>query len=97
MCATWKQKIDAIDTSNLLVSYTLFEGGASSGIMDTTTHHIKCIPSANGGSVYKHTCLIKCKGDAAKITDDFVNLTKEFWKNTFKALKSYAIDHPEIY
>ncbi|MFS7986402.1 putative Bet v I/Major latex protein [Helianthus anomalus] len=93
---TWKQKIDAIDTSNFLVSYTFFEGDASSGIMDTATHHIKCIPSANGGSVYKHMFLIKSKGDA-KITDDFINLSKESLKNTFKALESYAIDHPETY
>ncbi|KAJ0501501.1 putative Bet v I/Major latex protein [Helianthus annuus] len=93
---TWKQKIDAIDTSNLSVSYTLFDGDASSDIMDTATHHIKCISSANGGSVYKHTCLIKCKGDA-KITDDFINLSKESMTDTFKALESYAIDHPEIY
>ncbi|KAJ0509308.1 putative Bet v I/Major latex protein [Helianthus annuus] len=87
---------DAIDTSNLSVSYTLFDGDASSDIMDTATHHIKCISSANGGSVYKHTCLIKCKGDA-KITDDFINLSKESMADTFKALESYAIDHPEIY
>ncbi|KAF5781966.1 putative Bet v I/Major latex protein [Helianthus annuus] len=94
--ATWKLKIDSIDTSEYLFSYTLFESDDLSGIMDTATHHIKFIPSTNGGSVYKHTTLVKCKGDA-KLTDDFINLCKEALKNSFNALESYAIDHPNAY
>ncbi|KAM0064313.1 putative Bet v I/Major latex protein [Helianthus debilis subsp. tardiflorus] len=77
-------------------NYTLFEGDALSGVMDTATHHIKFIPSTNGGSVYKHTTLVKFKGDA-KLTDDFINLCKETLKNSFNAIESYAIDHPDAY
>ncbi|KAI3730067.1 hypothetical protein L6452_18743 [Arctium lappa] len=90
-----KHTVDVIDTNNLCLSYTAFEGDALLGIIDSATHHITFTPS-DGGSIYKHTTVFKCKGDA-KLTEDTHNLVKEAVKKTFKAIESYAIAHPEAY
>ncbi|XP_071703674.1 root allergen protein-like [Rutidosis leptorrhynchoides] len=91
-----KSKVDVVDKNNLSIGYTAFEGDALMGIIDTATHHIKFVPSSNGGSVYKHTVEIKCKGDS-KLDEDKINLAKEACNKTFKAIESYVIAHPETY
>ncbi|KAJ9546460.1 hypothetical protein OSB04_019003 [Centaurea solstitialis] len=91
-----KHTVDAIDASNFSLSYTVFEGDALLGIIDSATHHIKFIPSSDGGSLYKHSVVFKCKGDA-KLPEDTLNLVKESLKKTFKAIESHAIAHPEAY
>ncbi|CAH1454422.1 unnamed protein product [Lactuca virosa] len=91
-----KHRVDAIDISNLSVSYTIFEGDALLGIIDSATHHIKFVPSADGGSVYKHSTEFNCKPDA-QLSEDILNLAKEAFKNTFKAIEAYAIAHPQAY
>nr|KAJ0200001.1 hypothetical protein LSAT_V11C600341310 [Lactuca sativa] len=89
-----KHRVDAIDISNLSVSYTIFEGDALLGIIVSVTHHVKFVPSADGGSVYKHTTEFNCKPDA-QLPDGILNFLKEAFKNTFKAIEAYAIAHPE--
>ncbi|XP_035843521.1 root allergen protein-like [Helianthus annuus] len=91
-----KHTIDDIDASNFILSWTFFEGDALMGIINTATHHMKFIPSPNGGSVFKQTFVIRYKGDAKQM-DDVINITKEAIKNTFKKMESYAIAHPEVY
>lgn len=91
-----KHKIDTIDKDNLSVSWTVIEGDVLLGIVDTATHHAKFVPSADGGCVYKHTIVFKCKGDA-KVSEDIINQTKEAFKNTFKALESYIVAHHDKY
>ncbi|PWA49405.1 vegetative storage protein, VSP [Artemisia annua] len=91
-----KHKVDAIDPSNFSATYTVFEGDALLGIIDSATHHIKFVPSADGGAVYKHNVVLKCKGDA-KPTEETINQFKESFKNTFKALESHLIAHPKAY
>lgn len=66
------------------------------GILDSATYHVKFVPSADGGAVFKNSAVLKCKGDA-KPTEENINHFKESFKNTFKALESYAIAHPEAY
>ncbi|GJT75445.1 root allergen protein-like protein [Tanacetum coccineum] len=91
-----KHKIDAIDASNFSVTYTVFEGDALMGILDSATHHIKFVPSADGGVVFKDSVVFKGKGDA-KPTEEALNQFKELLTNTFKTLEAYAIAHPEAY
>ncbi|GJZ30350.1 root allergen protein-like protein [Tanacetum coccineum] len=54
-----KHKIDAIDASNFSVTYTIFEGDALLGILDSATHHIKFVPSADGGAVFKDNVVLR--------------------------------------
>ncbi|KAF5781970.1 putative Bet v I/Major latex protein [Helianthus annuus] len=92
--STSKHTVDAIDTSNHLISYTYFEADVFKGIIEKTTHHIKFSPSPNGGAIYKRTIIFKCIGDA-KLSDEAMNISKETIKSIFKRMESYAIAHPE--
>ncbi|XP_071702701.1 root allergen protein-like [Rutidosis leptorrhynchoides] len=89
-------KVDAIDKTNLSLSNTGFEGDALMGIVDTATHHIKFVPSSDGGSISKHTVELKCKGDST-LGEDTINFVKEACGKTFKAIESYVNAHPEAY
>ncbi|KAI3690979.1 hypothetical protein L2E82_49192 [Cichorium intybus] len=91
-----KHKVDAVDANNFSYSYTLFEGDVLMGIVDSASHHVKFVPSADGGSVYKHTVVFNCKGDN-KVPEDTINLMKEGLKKSFKGFEAYAIAHPEAY
>nr|GEZ59196.1 root allergen protein-like [Tanacetum cinerariifolium] len=91
-----KYKIEAIDKSNFSVTFTVFEGDALLGILDSATHHIKFVPSADGGAVFKDDIILKCNGDA-KPTEETLNQYKELLTNTFKTLEAHAIAHPEVY
>ncbi|KAI3690977.1 hypothetical protein L2E82_49190 [Cichorium intybus] len=62
-----KHKVDAVDANNFSYSYTLFEGDVLMGIVDSASHHVKFVPSADGGSVYKHTVVFNCKGDGIQL------------------------------
>ena len=90
-----KHKIDFVDTNNFSISYTIFEGDVLMGIIDAGTHHLNFLPSADGGCVYKHSMVFKCKGDA-KLSEDNVSLMKEGIIKVFKAVEAYAIAHPEV-
>ena len=90
-----KHKIDSVDTKNFSISYSIFEGDVLMGIIDVGIHHVKFIPSADGGCVYKHSMVFKCKGDAT-LSEANVSLMKEGIKKTFKAVEAYAIAHPEV-
>lgn len=89
-------KVDTIDSENLTISFTVFEGDILKGILDSVTHHMKFIISTGGGSTYKHTVLYKCKGDN-KLKDDDINLAKESVGKTFKAVEAFNIANPTAY
>ncbi|CAI9276806.1 unnamed protein product [Lactuca saligna] len=91
-----KSKVDTIDDENLSLSYTIFEGDVLMGVSDSATHHIKFIPSADGGCTYKHTIVNKCIGDN-KFTNDQVKLTKESFNKTFKAVEAHINANPNAY
>ncbi|KAI3506075.1 hypothetical protein L1887_28431 [Cichorium endivia] len=91
-----KHKVDFVDTTNFSFGYTIFEGDVLMGIIESGTHNLKFLPSADGGSVYKHSMVFKCKGDA-KLSEDNVSQMKEGLKKTFKAIEAYAIAHSEAY
>ncbi|KAL4579304.1 hypothetical protein LXL04_015445 [Taraxacum kok-saghyz] len=91
-----KHKVDTVDTNNFSLTYTIFEGDVLMGIVDSANHHVTFVPSADGGSIYKHTVVFNCNGDNS-VPEDTVNLMKEGLKKSFKGFEAYAIAHPEAY
>ena len=65
-------------------------------IAESITHHVKIVPSAHGGSVYKQTITYNCKGNA-KPSEEGVNFEKSGFEKTFRAIEAYAAAHPELY
>ncbi|KAL7595652.1 root allergen protein [Lactuca sativa] len=91
-----KHKVDSVDVSNYSSAYTIFEGDVLMGIVESANHHVKFVPSSDGGSVYKHTVVFTCKGDNT-VPEETINLMKEGFKKSFKGFEAYAIAHPEAY
>ncbi|KAI3777167.1 hypothetical protein L1987_46963 [Smallanthus sonchifolius] len=86
-------KTESVDVSNYSYSYSVIEGDILMGILDSITHHVKVVPSADGGSVYKQTVVYHCKG-GEKPSEEFLKQDKEVYVNTFKTLEAHAIAHP---
>ncbi|XP_071696185.1 root allergen protein-like [Rutidosis leptorrhynchoides] len=93
---TGKYKVDAIDASSYSYSYSFIEGDNLLGILDSITHHVKIVPSADGGSLFKQTVVYNCKGNE-KPSEEVLKADKEIYENTIKAIEAYAAAHPEIY
>lgn len=66
------------------------------GQLDSMTHHVQFIPSPDGGCVYKSTIVHKCKGET-KLPEEAVNMTKEGFKKTFKAIEGFIHANPQAY
>ncbi|KAJ0754002.1 putative Bet v I/Major latex protein [Helianthus annuus] len=91
-----KYKVDAVDPSNYSYDYSIIEGDSLIGILDSINHHVKIVPSSDGGSVYKQTVVYNCKG-AEKPSEEFLKTEKEVFESNFKAMEAYAVAHPEVY
>ncbi|KAF5791565.1 putative Bet v I/Major latex protein [Helianthus annuus] len=91
-----KYKVDAVDPSNYSYDYSVIEGDSLIGILDSINHHVKIVPSSNGGSVYTQTVIYNCKG-AEKPSEEFLKKEKEVYENSYKAIEAYAAAHPEVY
>ncbi|KAH6783127.1 hypothetical protein C2S52_008086 [Perilla frutescens var. hirtella] len=46
-----KHRVDDIDKENLTRTYSIVEGDALSGVIESITYHIKIIPTEDGGSM----------------------------------------------
>ncbi|KAK9063739.1 hypothetical protein SSX86_017611 [Deinandra increscens subsp. villosa] len=83
-----KQKIDAVDVTNLCLNFTVFEGDMLSDYLDSISHRIQVSPAADGGAVYKHTTVFNCKGEK-KPSEEVLNQANEGYKKVFKAIEAY--------
>ncbi|KAJ9546478.1 hypothetical protein OSB04_019021 [Centaurea solstitialis] len=91
-----KYKVDSVDVSNFSYTYSFFEGDNLMGILDSITNHVKIIPSADEGSVFKQTVTYNCKGNE-KPSEEILKVEKEIYEKTFKAIEAYGAAHPENY
>ncbi|KAJ9546503.1 hypothetical protein OSB04_019046 [Centaurea solstitialis] len=91
-----KYKVDVVDPSNFSYTYSFIEGDNLMGILDSITNHIKIVPSADGGSIFKQTVIYNCKGNE-KPSEEVLKIEKETYLKTFKAIEAYSIAHPEGY
>ncbi|PWA93503.1 vegetative storage protein, VSP [Artemisia annua] len=91
-----KAKLDVVDKDNYAISYTTYEGDVLMGVLDSTTHHIKFTPTADGGCVYKQTIVYNCKDDTP-LAEEYINIAKEGLKKTFKAIESHLHANPHAY
>ncbi|KAK2970440.1 hypothetical protein RJ640_015536 [Escallonia rubra] len=59
-----KQRVDGLDKENFTYSYSVVEGDALMGELESISYHIKVVPSADGGSVCKNRSIYHMKGDS---------------------------------
>nr|KAJ0224472.1 hypothetical protein LSAT_V11C100018450 [Lactuca sativa] len=91
-----KLKLDVVDSNNFSIIYTIFEGDILMGQLDSMTHHVKFIPSPDGGCVYKPTVVYNCKGET-QLPEEALNMVKEGFKKTFNAIEGFIHANPQTY
>ncbi|KAM7485026.1 hypothetical protein LguiA_001035 [Lonicera macranthoides] len=91
-----KHRVDALDKDSMTYSYSIIEGDALMGVLESISYHVKVVPSADGGSVCKNRSIYHTKGDA-QITEEQIKGGKEKAMGMFKAVEAYLLAHPDAY
>ncbi|XP_073155037.1 major allergen Pru av 1-like [Henckelia pumila] len=91
-----KHRIDEVDKEKEVYKYTVIEGDALKGIIDSISYVVKIEASENGGSVCKTTSHYHVKDEADHgITEEKIKEGKEKAKAMFHAIEAYLHAHPE--
>ncbi|KAL0463308.1 UNVERIFIED_CONTAM: Major allergen Pru ar 1 [Sesamum latifolium] len=89
-----KHRVDALDTENLTHSYTIVEGDALAGILESITYHVKIVPTEDGGCICKNRSIYHTKGDV-EINEEKIKEGKEKAMQMFKAIEAYLQANPD--
>uniref|UniRef100_A0A5B6YZ80 Putative major allergen Pru ar 1 n=1 Tax=Davidia involucrata TaxID=16924 RepID=A0A5B6YZ80_DAVIN len=91
-----KHQVDGIDKENFTYSYSIIEGDALMGKLESISYEIKIEASPDGGSICKNSSKYHTKGDA-QITEDQIKSGKEKALGMFKAVEAYLLANPDAY
>ncbi|XP_058212565.1 major allergen Pru ar 1-like isoform X1 [Rhododendron vialii] len=89
-----KQRVDAIDKENFTYSYSVIEGDAFAGIVESISYHIKIVATPEGGSICKNRSIYTTKGDA-QVSEEEIKAGKEKASGMFKAIEAYLLANPD--
>ncbi|XP_059643189.1 major allergen Pru ar 1-like [Cornus florida] len=89
-----KHKVDGIDKETFTYSYSIIEGDALMGVLESISYEIKIEASADGGSICKNSSKYHTKGDA-QITEEQIKSGKEKASGMFKAVEAYLLANPD--
>ncbi|KAL0388336.1 UNVERIFIED_CONTAM: Major allergen Pru ar 1 [Sesamum radiatum] len=89
-----KHRVDAIDTENLTHSYTIVEGDALAGVLESITYHVKIVPTEDGGCICKNRSIYHTKGDV-EISEEKIKEGKEKAMQMLKAIEAYLQANPD--
>ncbi|KAL0456916.1 UNVERIFIED_CONTAM: Major allergen Pru ar 1 [Sesamum latifolium] len=74
--------------TNLTHSYTIVEGDALAGVLESITYHVKIVPTEDGGCICKNRSIYHTKGDV-EINEEKIKEGKEKALAMFKAIEAY--------
>ncbi|KAL0414202.1 UNVERIFIED_CONTAM: Major allergen Pru ar 1 [Sesamum radiatum] len=89
-----KHRVDAIDKENLTHSYTIIEGDALAGVLESITYHVKIVPTEDGGCICKNRSIYHTNGDV-EIKEENIKEGKEKAVQMFKAIEAYLQANPD--
>ncbi|KAI8561750.1 hypothetical protein RHMOL_Rhmol04G0365700 [Rhododendron molle] len=89
-----KQRVDAVDKENFAYSYTVIEGSAFAGLLESISYHIKIVAAPEGGSICKYRGIYTTKGDA-QVSEEEIKAGKERGSGMFKAIEAYLLANPD--
>lgn len=87
-------RVDAIDKDNLTYSYSIIEGDALAGQLESITYHIKVVPTEDGGSICKNRSIYNTK-EGAEISEEKIKEGKDKALHMFKAIEAYLVANPD--
>ncbi|XP_059632773.1 major allergen Pru ar 1-like [Cornus florida] len=91
-----KHRVDGIDKDNFTYNYSIIEGDALMGILESICYETKIVASPDGGSICKSSSKYHTKGDA-QISEDQIKSGKEKASGMFKAVEAYLLANPDAY
>lgn len=91
-----KHRVDGIDKENLTYSYSVIEGNALMGTLESISYEVKFAASPDGGSICKTTSKYHTKGEI-DIKEDPIKAGKEKASGMFKAIEAYLLANPDAY
>ncbi|XP_057964287.1 major allergen Pru ar 1-like [Malania oleifera] len=91
-----KHRFDVIDDENFLCKYTLIEGDALKGGIESIVYDIKFEASPDGGSVCKKTVEVYAAGDA-EVKEEEIKAGNERAEQLYKAVEAYLLENPTAY
>ncbi|PIN04999.1 hypothetical protein CDL12_22459 [Handroanthus impetiginosus] len=83
-----KHRVDSLDTENLTHSYSIFEGDALMGVLESITYHVKIVPNEDGGCICKNRSIYHTK-EGVEISEEKIKEGKEKATVMFKAIEAY--------
>ncbi|XP_042054603.1 major allergen Pru ar 1-like [Salvia splendens] len=89
-----KHRVEAIDKENLTHTYSIIDGDALAGVLESITYHIKIVPTEDGGSICKNRSIYNTKGDV-EINEEKIKEGKEKAMAMFKAIEAYVQANPD--
>ncbi|KAL0456913.1 UNVERIFIED_CONTAM: Major allergen Pru ar 1 [Sesamum latifolium] len=89
-----KHRVDALDTENLTHSYSIVEGDALMGGLESITYHVKIVPTEDGGCICKNRSIYHAKG-GFELSEEKIKEGKEKGVAMFKAIEAYLQANPQ--
>nr|CAN75490.1 hypothetical protein VITISV_017149 [Vitis vinifera] len=89
-------RVDGIDKENFTYSYSIIEGDALMGILESISYEVKLVASPDGGSICKNISKYHTKDDAV-IDEEQIKAGKEKASGMFKAIEAYLLANPDAY
>ncbi|KAL6343876.1 hypothetical protein AAG906_027648 [Vitis piasezkii] len=88
-------RVDGIDKENFTYSYSIIEGDALMGILESISYEVKLVASPDGGSICKNISKYHTKDDAV-IDEEQIKAGKEKASGMFKAIEAYLLANPML-
>ncbi|CAL5423423.1 unnamed protein product [Camellia sinensis] len=93
-----KHKIDSLDIENYQCKYTMIEGDALGGKLESLSYEVKFEATADGGSKVTSTTYYHAKGDIElKVEELTAGKDKAMAMGMFKVIEEYLLANPNVY
>ncbi|PIN08414.1 hypothetical protein CDL12_19015 [Handroanthus impetiginosus] len=91
-----KHRIDELDKENFVCKYTMIEGDALGGKLESIGYEIKFEPSNGGGCICKMTSKYHALGEH-EIKEEEIKAGKESAMGIYKVVEAYLLENPHVY
>lgn len=91
-----KHRVDELDKENFTCKYSIVEGDALMGMLESISYVVKIEASPEGGSICQTSSTYYTKGDI-QIAEEQIKSGKERALAMFKAVEAYLLANPDAY
>ncbi|KAK1385609.1 Major allergen Pru ar 1 [Heracleum sosnowskyi] len=89
-----KHRVDALDKENMTYAYTMVEGDALLGKLESISYELKLNSAPDGGSIGKNVSTCHTK-PGVEIKEEEIKGGKNMAEGIFKAVEAYLLANPD--